>query len=280
MFKLIFKEKTPSIIAEKGFLFSKTQEHFVSWAQQLHFSFRADECWDLSVKEVCGQLQNHRGQKWNIRLYCLLKEKAWQLWVFDYPPHAHTHKLLLQEVGGAFGSSLTFLWTKYIKSLLLRRLKSCNNGRWQGQKGPKCMLHQPKAVRQFCLHTAVVSSHCACKMLTMLLLSFTSGQQNGSVLSQSPSFLSWRIYRDLHVSVGRRCAHTVCLWGIIAINCALPSYFLGGLWVQRPCLITDSGCRWLKAGARQRKKEKMKRGKKEEAPGLPVVAVWGCSHYD
>lgn len=128
---------------------------------------------------------------------------------FWLPPHAHTHKLLLQEVGGAFGSSLTFLWTKYIKSLLLRRLKSCNNGRWQGQKGPKCMLHQPKAVRQFCLHTAVVSSHCACKMLTMLLLSFTSGQQNGSVLSQSPSFLSWRIYRDLHVSVGRRCAHTV-----------------------------------------------------------------------
>lgn len=192
------------------------------------------------------------------------------------PTPPSTHELLLQEVGGAFGSSLTFLWTKYIKSLLLRRLKSCNNGRWQGQKGPKYMLHQPKAVctrRRF--HLTV---HVGC------WLRFFWASRQGNKMGQCrvrPSSLSWRIYGDLRVSVGRRCAHncvssrhhrnqlcTPIIHPRRAVSAAPLSYY------RQRVQMVKSRC------SAEKKKEKMKRGKKEEAPGLPVVAVWGCSHYD
>ena len=116
-------------------------------------------------------------------------QSYWQFFFFPFFPSPWA---LLQEEGGALGSSLTFLWTKYIRSLLLGRLKSRNNGEVAGththKKGPgfpKYMQHQFEAVTQWrFLNLAVAHG-----MRNMRPLSFLSGQQRGSVSSQSP-FLS------------------------------------------------------------------------------------------
>lgn len=155
------------------------------------------------------------------------------------------HKLLLQEVGGAFSSSLTFLWTKYIKSLLLRRLKSCNSGCNRDIKG----IHQHhtnlKPVYDSFNSGFTLSMHVKCRICIQLPVRATK-----QVSAETLSFLSWRIYEDLWGD--KRFSCTVCLGGIITFNCALPSNIQEVPGVQRPCLITDGGCRWLKAGALQK----------------------------
>lgn len=68
----------------------------------------------------------------------------------------------------------------------------------------------------------------------------------------------------------------------IRMDCAILSYIQG---VVHPCLITDSRCRWLKAGAlwkkeKRKRRKREKKIKKEQAPGPSVVAGWGSTHYD
>lgn len=134
MFDCIFKEITKLIISEeKSFFFFQKQENIFVWI--IHF---------LQINATISSAKSLEVE-FISDLTSPLKEWVWQLLSFFDHFFSPQHKLLLQEVGGAFGSSLTFLWTKYIKSLLLRRLKSCNSGWWQGHKGHTSTQHQSKA---------------------------------------------------------------------------------------------------------------------------------------
>lgn len=57
------------------------------------------------------------------------------LFVRSLPPQCSVAASgFVAEGGGGVGSSLTSLWTAYIRSLLLRRLNSWHNGSWVGEK--------------------------------------------------------------------------------------------------------------------------------------------------
>lgn len=76
-------------------------------------------------------------------------------WVSDFycaPPSSSPKDFCYKKKGREFDSSLTFTWTEYIESFLLRRLTSPGNERWREQrKGFLCKSNG----NQRCLHMNV-----------------------------------------------------------------------------------------------------------------------------